>query len=90
MIDDAGMAEIERLREQLSHAGAAIDMLTKEREEYRMRWLGTPGDSIDQAVAAERERCAQVADAMNSVSNIGGRIRYGLGNEVLGKQNADL
>ncbi len=34
---------------------------------------------IEIAVAAERERCAQVADSMNSVSNIGDRIRYGLG-----------
>ncbi len=29
--------------------------------------------------AAERERCAQVADSMNSTQNIGDRIRNGLG-----------
>ncbi len=43
-LHDHMQAEIERLREQLSHAGAAIDQLTKEREEYRMRWLGSPED----------------------------------------------
>ncbi len=30
-------------------------------------------------LAAERERCAQVADSMNSTQDIGDRIRYGLG-----------
>ncbi len=38
---------------------------------------GTDNSCIDQAVAAERERCAQVADSMNSTQNIGNRIRIG-------------
>jgi hypothetical protein len=37
------------------------------------------------AVAQERERCAQIADSMNSTQNIGDRIRYGLGHEVSGR-----
>jgi hypothetical protein len=40
---------------------------------------------IEAAVAAECERCAVIADSMNSVSNIGDRIRYGLGHEASGR-----
>ncbi len=34
---------------------------------------------VNAAIAAETERCAQVADSMNSTQNIGDRIRHGLG-----------
>ncbi len=36
-------------------------------------------EKIAEAIAAERERCAQVADSMNSTQDIGDRIRHGLG-----------
>lgn len=49
-------AEIARLREQLSHEWPAIEELAKEREMYRMRWLGslTPEDAA--LIRAENER----------------------------------
>lgn len=42
--------------------------------------------AVAEAIAIERERCAQIADSMNSTQNIGDRIRYGLGNEVAGRK----
>ncbi len=34
---------------------------------------------IERLVSQERERCAAIADSMNSTQNIGDRIRHGLG-----------
>lgn len=50
-----------RLLEQSSHADAAIEELTKEREEYRMRWLGsmTPDDAA--LIRAENARLLAIA-----------------------------
>lgn len=42
-----------------------------------------PKDAPD-PIIVERERCAAIADSMNSTQNIGDRIRYGLGHEVSG------
>lgn len=42
-------------------------------------------EAIASAVASERERCAAIADSMNSTQNIGDRIRYGLGRSKEGR-----
>lgn len=48
--------EHERLLEQSSHADAAIYQLTMEREDYKMRWLGSMTTRDAQLIRDENER----------------------------------
>jgi hypothetical protein len=43
-------------------------------------------ERLEIALSAETERCAKIADGMESVQNIGDRIRYGLGREITGRK----
>lgn len=62
-----------------------VDYLTVGDLKRAAQALGNTGVSVVEAVvAAERERCAKIADGMNSTQNIGNRIRYGLGHEMSG------
>lgn len=55
----------------------------------RMNHIQITAQAVAEAIAIERERCAQIADSMNSTQNIGDRIRYGLGNEVAGRKDTE-
>lgn len=68
ILSNAEIAEndekIARLLEQSGLADAAIDELTKEREMYRMRWLGSMSVEDAALIRAENERLRAAASKL--------------------------